>query len=144
LGFTSYETFSTSHIILVLRANHRCTIFSHPPSPLFHHHVSPYCQATTLPQRPNSQFSTQGDSVKIIKMSDSLATLQENQGQLIVVINRLQSEQLGDISTQMGSPSMGNASPAGNVVAHVARHGHKAAFPYLRWFGGSPPMAQPV
>jgi hypothetical protein len=71
--------------------------------------------------------------VKIIKMSDSLATLQENQGQLIVGINRLQSEQLGDISTQMGSPSMGNASPAGtgNAVAHVARHGHKAAFPYL-------------
>jgi hypothetical protein len=33
--------------------------------------------------------ATQGDSVKITKISDSLATLQGNQGQLTMAVNRL-------------------------------------------------------
>jgi hypothetical protein len=75
--------------------------------------------------------TTQGDSAKIIKMSDSLATLQGNQGQLTVVVNRLQSEQLGDINTHKGSPSVGTTVSVGtgDAVAHAARHGHKLLFP---------------
>jgi hypothetical protein len=75
--------------------------------------------------------ATQGDSAKIAKMSDSLATLQGNQGQLTGAVNRLQSEQLGDISTQKGSPSAGTTVPAGtgDAVTHAARHDHKLLFP---------------
>jgi hypothetical protein len=36
--------------------------------------------------------ATQGDSAKNTKMSDSLYTLQGNQGQLTVAVNQLQSE----------------------------------------------------
>jgi hypothetical protein len=75
--------------------------------------------------------ATQGNSAKITKMSDSLATLQGNQGQLTVTVNRLQFEQLGDISTQKGSPSAGTTVSAGtgDAVVHAARHGHKLFFP---------------
>jgi hypothetical protein len=75
--------------------------------------------------------ATQGDSAKINKMSDSLATLQGNQGQLTVAVNRLQSEQLDDINTHKGSPSVGTTVSVGtgDAVAHAARHGHKLLFP---------------
>jgi hypothetical protein len=50
------------------------------------------------------------------------STTQGNQGQLIVAVNRLQSEKIGNTVTEKGS-STGQAAPAGtgNTIAHAAR-----------------------
>jgi hypothetical protein len=58
----------------------------------------------------------------IDKIAASLATVQGNQGQLTVAINRLQSEKL------LSSEKTG-ASSTGDAITHAARHGHKLLFP---------------
>jgi hypothetical protein len=135
-GLASCGRSSLSHIILVLKANHRShrrTIFSHPPSPCF----TTMSAAKPPPSLEDQMASlaaqmeklaaavaaTKGDSAKITKISDSLVTLQGNQGQLIVAVNRLQSEKIGNTVTEKGSSSTGQAAPAGtgNTIAHAAR-----------------------
>jgi hypothetical protein len=75
--------------------------------------------------------ATQGDSAKIAQIADSLATLQGNQGQLTVAVNRLQSEKIYTTINEKGSSSVGQPMPdgTGDAIAHAARHDHKLLFP---------------
>jgi hypothetical protein len=75
--------------------------------------------------------TTQEDSAKIAQIADSLATLQGNQGQLTVAVNRLQSEKIGMTINERGRSSAGQPASdgTGDAIAHAARHDHKLLFP---------------
>jgi hypothetical protein len=56
----------------------------------------------------------------IDNLAASMATMQGNQGQLTVGVNRLQSDKVGDSS---------NAPSSHDPVVSAAKHGHKLLFP---------------
>jgi pantothenate kinase len=57
-------------------------------------------------------------------------TLQSNQSRLMVAVNRLQSEKLGDVVTSAAAPHHGKATAADNTntITHAAKHNHKLLF----------------
>jgi hypothetical protein len=67
---------------------------------------------------------------QVEQLKASFATLQGNQGQLTVAINRLQSEKLGDVDASASCPTTKTtAIGTSDVVAHATKHGHKLLFP---------------
>jgi hypothetical protein len=66
------------------------------------------------------------------KIAASLATVQGNQGQLTVAINRLQSE-------KMPSSEETGTSTTRDAVTHAVRHGHKLLF--LTFDGTEDPLS---
>jgi hypothetical protein len=65
------------------------------------------------------------------KLAAVVATIQGNQGQLTVAINRLQSDKLLQTNNASAEPSASHRTQAGTSVAasHVAKLGHKLLFP---------------
>jgi hypothetical protein len=121
-GLASCDCSSLSHIILVLRVNHhshRRTIFCPPSQPLFTTMCMPKpppsledqtaSMAAQMEKLAAAVTATQGDSAKIIQIADSLATLQGNQGQLIVAVNWLQFEKIVMIFQIQGTTKVGKS-----------------------------------
>jgi hypothetical protein len=67
---------------------------------------------------------------QVEQLKASFATLQGNQGQLTVAVNRLQSEKLGDVDASASRPTTKTtAIGTSDTVAHAAKHGHKLLVP---------------
>jgi hypothetical protein len=120
-----------SHNILVSRASHRSrrratksrTAAAAPPK--FFFPIPPsLVTMTTSTTPPSKSVAEQIADLRAVidNMAASLATMQGNQGQLTVAVNRLQSEKVvvGD-----ARPPQSSRDPA----ISAARHGHKLLFP---------------
>jgi hypothetical protein len=76
--------------------------------------------STPKAQTPEEQIAELREIID--KLTASMVTVQGNQGQLTVAVNRMQSDKLLATGTTDGSSS-------GDAIAHAAHHGHKLLFP---------------
>jgi hypothetical protein len=75
----------------------------------------------TTPPKPKTTDEQIAELRAVIyNMAASMATMQSNQGQLTVAINRLQSAKVGDGSDDQSSR---------DTIMSAAKHGHKLLFP---------------
>jgi hypothetical protein len=81
------------------------------------------CSVMTTPPPPKPKTTDEQIAelrAMIDSMAASMATMQGNQGQLTVAINRLQSAMVGDDN---------DAQSSRDPIMSVAKHGHKLLFP---------------
>jgi hypothetical protein len=87
--------------------------------------------STPSTKPPSTEEHVADLCVVMEKMASAVATIQGNQGQLTIAINRLQSEKLvatlGD-QTEPNASKKGSATDADTIV-HASNHGRKLMFP---------------